>query len=146
MEHTRILPAGRPYRACAAIVARYPRKEIEALTEALIESLDGFDDTEDVPDFSPRSDGQPGDPGDHELAGDEQDIAWPEIGSNGRQPLSSLYFGQNEDDEEDDPSGVHDEDGINTLHGVGHDTGPGCIISDNDFEHDGQEPGYESWI
>lgn len=49
-----------------------------------------------------------------------------------------------EDDEEDDPSGQCDEDGINTLVAVsGRINGPGCTISDDDAEHDGKEPDYE---
>ncbi|MGX7952418.1 hypothetical protein ACWPM1_07600 [Tsuneonella sp. HG249] len=42
--------------------------------------------------------------------------------------------------EEDDPSGQCDEDGINTDLTAQWSTGAGCIISDDDFEHDGQEP------
>jgi len=46
--------------------------------------------------------------------------------------------------EEDDPSGVADEDGINTLVGDGSflgQRGPGCPISDpGGCEHDGGEP------
>lgn len=39
-----------------------------------------------------------------------------------------------------DPSGQHDEDGINTFPvGPLDRSGPGCLISDNDFEHDGAE-------
>lgn len=136
MEHIRILPSERPYRACAAIVARYPREEIEALTEALIDSLDGFDDCEDVPDFRPRSDELPGDPLDHEPAGDEEAAAWAEPFTLGGASVA-LMFGH-EDDEEDDPSGQYDEDCYTGLPPKGD--GPGCIISDNDFEHDGQEP------
>jgi len=46
------------------------------------------------------------------------------------------------DAEEDDPCGVCDEDGVNTELGLAGKTssGPGCMISDNDYEHDGLEP------
>lgn len=136
MKHTRILPAERPYRACAAIVARYPRCEIEALAEALIESLDGFDDNEDVPDFRPRSDGMPGDADDHEPGGDEEEAAWAEPRTLGSANLT-LMFGH-EDAEDDDPAGQYDEDAYTGRQPKGD--GPGCLISDNDYEHCGKEP------
>lgn len=42
-----------------------------------------------------------------------------------------------EDDEEDDPSGQYDEDDYTAPRLPGY--GPGCNISDPDFEHDGRE-------
>lgn len=44
------------------------------------------------------------------------------------------------DAEEDDPAGACDEDGINTYFPDAF--GPGCIISDDDNEHDGREEEY----
>lgn len=46
---------------------------------------------------------------------------------------------RHEDDEEDDPSGQCDEDGINTALFVRLATAPDCVISDSDIEHDGRE-------
>lgn len=45
----------------------------------------------------------------------------------------------NSDVEEDDPSGQCDEDEINTNLDCTQDGMPGCVISDNDIEHDGCE-------
>lgn len=46
----------------------------------------------------------------------------------------------NPDDEEDDPSGQCDEDGVNTDLSAASDGGPGCRISDPD--HGLDERGY----
>lgn len=114
------------------------RKVIEAMIEALIATLDQMD----------------GDP-DSEPTGDELDAAWPEWdrrSADGKKAgreiapstSASLWHASTEDDEqddfpeEDDPSGMNDEDGINTggewIYGR---HGPGCPISDPGGSEDG---------
>ena len=93
--------------------------------------------------------------------GDDQDVGWTEFHTRGRfkmnpgvlsadgQPLEEDdedYDAAEDDDfgEEDDPSGLVDEDGGNTVTQRGYfglpiGTGPGCTISDDDsygMQHD----------
>lgn len=76
-----------------------------------------------------------GDP-DCEPDGCDQDQAWVEWHTmRGSQKRGPNILAGHEDDEEDDPSGQCDEDGINTgsrsfaMHGQ-HHNGPGCPIAD----------------
>ncbi len=99
-----------------------------------------MDDTEDEPNFATPAvvDGGPGDPVDGEPDEDAQgDQAWIEW--HALQP--SRRFGPSapaghEDDEEDDPSGQSNEDGVNTggppKFGWGGPDAAGCPISDPD--------------
>jgi len=72
--------------------------------------------------------------------GDEADAAWIEWttmrGSQKRGP----NIADHEDDEDDDPSGQYDEDGVNTGLCALMAGSPGCEISDpGGCEHDGRE-------
>ena len=84
------------------------------------------------------ADAEEGDPA--EPIGDEADAAWVEWdkmrGSQKRGPNCTVG---EEDDEEDDPAGQCDEDGVNTQAGMARGTGAGCPIADPDAEHDGRE-------
>jgi hypothetical protein len=104
-----------------------------------MDDLDGFQDSEDIPDFSPRSDGAPGDPADAEPNGDEEMGAWIEWTSmRGSQKGGSNFTAGEEDDEESDPSGQCDEDGVNTAFAMAFSTAPGCSICDPDHSVDDQ--------
>lgn len=135
-----------PMPAVARILARFDREQVEGFIAVALDLLDTLDRPfdPDEPDFTPRVDGKAGDPEDGEAVGDEGDFAWSEWhhrNATGRQagveanPLENC--GRSEDDEDDDPAGQMDEDGINTgqavfcLHGIAQ-TGPGCILSDDD--------------
>jgi hypothetical protein len=48
-------------------------------------------------------------------------------------------FDGDADAEDDDPAGQCDEDGINTDLERAFSGSPGCVISDDDHEHDGRE-------
>jgi hypothetical protein len=134
MEHTQILPAEPSPSALAAFLLAQPRASLEALTEALVATLDVQDapDVEDEPDFRPRSDGLPGDLDDHESAGDERDAAWIEWERlpAARKKAHNHIGGDTEDDElagdETDGNCAEDEEGFHTAYGGG----PGCEISD----------------
>lgn len=130
-----------PAPAVMRILDRFNRDELGNTIEVLVALLDVMDAPADPdePDFQSTDDGLPGDPKDAELCGDEKDAAWIELqtmrGSQKRGPnIASLY----EDDEEDDASGQYDEDCYTGTLPQGY--GPGCKISDDDFEHDGTEP------
>jgi hypothetical protein len=70
----------------------------------------------DSPGFASISDGMPGDPADHEPGGDEESAAWIEWHTmRGSQKCGPNLTAGHEDDEEDDPAGQCDEDGINTC-------------------------------
>lgn len=151
MEHSLIAPTDASPSALAALLLSYPREHLEALTEALVATLDVQDapNVEDEPDFMPHGDGLPGDPGDHEPGGDEEAGAWVEWttmrgSQKGGHNLLSGHEDDEEDDaaEEDDPSGLCDEDGVNTGGpSIFELQGAGCPIADDDHEHDGREHG-----
>lgn len=120
-----------PMPAVARILSRFDRDQLHGFIAVAIDLADAMD----------------GD-ADSELAGDEADSSWSEFHTRGsrKQVLGSFEMAPgfaHEDDEEDDPAGVHDEDGINTLsQGLQRSSehGPGCEISDpGGCEHDGRE-------
>jgi hypothetical protein len=86
------------------------------------------------------------DNGDREASdGDDKGVGWPEWDQlrakdkrAGFEPAlraaGSACHGLSEDDEEDDPAGQCDEDGVNTALFVLAGHGPGCMIADEDFE------------
>lgn len=119
----------------ANAVLQLPRNEMERLAQSLIERMDLIDGD---PDFEPNGDEQDSD-------GDERgDFAWPEWDRRapyGKQagvesPATHVTIGRTEDDEEDDPHGQCDEDGVNTAFHVLAQVGAGCTISDEDFGAD----------
>ncbi len=136
-----------PIPKLARALAGFDREQLGTAIEVMIAMLDAADgdpddrDTNDVEDDfgltssaimtnAERGPGCPtGDVGEHD--GTEADSAWVEFSRSATQCIVGAPC---EDDEEDDPSGVHDEDGINTLQGgrVGFlgDIAAGCPISD----------------
>lgn len=135
-----------PMPAVARILSRYDRSKVEAFIEVAIGLLDTLDRPldPDEPDFSPRSDGAPGDADDVEPDGDDcGDCAWSEWDRRhatgkraGVEAVAMENCGRTEDDEDDDPSGVCDEDGINTEFAATRSRAPGCSISDPDHGQD----------
>lgn len=102
------------------------------LSAILIDRLDGSEPDPDLEDG-----------GDAEPNGDERDIAAPEWHTRHHRQRKAGYemsdtgngvFGMTEDDEDDDPAGQCDEDGVNTALHVLFDRRAGCIISDDDCE------------
>lgn len=105
--------------------------------------VDRIDAAEPDPDLE--------DNGDSEPSGDERDISAPEWHTRHHRHRKAGYemaatggglFGMSEDDEEDDPAGQCDEDGVNTTLHVLHDRRTGCIISDDDYEDGGFIPSF----
>ena len=120
-----------PAPAVMAILDRFNRDELGNTIEVLVALLDIWDGD---------SDGEEG--GDDEplrANGDSDDAAWVEWhamrGSQKRGP--NVLVGSTEDDEDDDPAGQYDEDAYTGPAPKGY--GACCIISDNDYEHDGRE-------
>lgn len=132
-----------------------PEAEEIPVEDAQLTYEPGFEDDATDPDYedgtdleddfalTPRAElsgeGVPGCP-----VSDAADPSWTEWQTRGRRKLRLDQFEpadtmRHEDDEEDDPSGQCDEDGINTALFVKHATTPGCTISDSDLEHDGRE-------
>lgn len=140
MQHIVIDPGGALPRAGLAYVVPDSREAIEAAVEALIARLDAADgdmDLEEIDEREPDDDAK-GDP------------SWTEWHTRGRHKGGTGLKGLNgwnvyEDDEEDDPSGQADEDGINTLLFLSRDGGAGCPIS-GDQEWNGDEGDYTDGI
>lgn len=123
------------------------REDVGAAAQALIDLLDDLDgdadleDATDVEDDFHLTDRAMGfakgrGPGcDVSDTGEQAWIEWTTMrGSQKRGPNIAPIEDAEQDDEpeEDDPSGQHDEDGINTArysYGCQHD-GPGCALSD----------------
>lgn len=107
----------------------------QALANLSAVLIDRLDCSEADPDLE--------DNGDTEPNGDERDISAPEWHTRHHSQRKAGYemadtggsvFGMTEDDEEDDPSGQCDEDGINTSLHVLYERTAGCVISDDDRE------------
>lgn len=137
-----------PIPAVARILSQFDREKVEAFIEiaiGLLDTLDGDPDREDGDDLE-----------------DDFQLSWRAKGIGGRQDADTeagayaewhtLRAAQrkagssvvnacgHEDDEDDDPAGVHDEDGANTLRAPRNAGGPGCRISDpGGCEHTGLE-------
>lgn len=113
------------------------------LTAMLIDRLDGSEPDSDLEDN-----------GDREASdGDSTDVAWPEWDqlrahdkrADFERPVLAAgngCHGMTEDDEEDDPHGQCDEDGINTALVLGKVFGAGCMIADDDMQEPGPVPTY----
>lgn len=153
-----------PAPAVMRILDQFNREEIGNTIEVLVALLDICDAPTDpdepefrnyaAGDLRSRNDGLPGTPDDGEPVGDELDHSWPEWHARGKRRVTAggyemapvgAIFGVaasigTEDDEDDDPAGQYDEDAYTGPLPKGE--GPGCKISDDDFEHDGQEPDY----
>lgn len=146
--------------ALAAQVALYFRQHRDviegfaALANDLSDMIDGDPDFEDATnaedDFAlaalalPLNEPGPGceigDAGEHD--GSECDSSYPEwqtLKPYQRTAASMPVDTHSEDDElagdETDGNGAEDEEGSHTAYG----SGPGCVISDPDAEHDGRE-------
>lgn len=132
-----------PITPVLLFLSRMDRQKLQEFIETGIELLDLFEPdpdaegqcTEDEVSSSPEMGAQfmPKGPG-CDLA-DSGEFAWVEWTSmRGSQKRGPNIACEHEDSEEDDPAGVHDEDGANTLMSSGkRSDGPGCTISDPDF-------------
>lgn len=132
------LPPARTARLAGALLGRYSAAEIADAIEVMVDILDalgGDPDSEDNADLEP--------------AGDGEDWAWSEWHTRNSVGLQAGVeapafetCGTSEDDEDDDPAGQCDEDGVNTELDrlAGH--GPGCMIADEDFDYGGAVPSY----
>jgi hypothetical protein len=124
-----------PPAAVMRILERFERQELEGFIAIAIDLLDTLSGDTDV-----------------ELNGDEQDSDGDENGDPayiewhsrhgrktdrfGAERLARDHYGNTlrEDDEDDDPAGQCDEDGINTALEIRRGSGAGCTISDSDYE------------
>lgn len=146
-----------PLALVSQSIHRLSRHDLESLTERLIEELDSRDgdpdeetgnDVED--DFLLSDTALDRVRQDHRVDFVDQDAnSWTEWQSRGRHKLALGQFEtrnsyEHEDEEEDDPSGQHDEDGINTLFRYSRRrSGAGCSISDpGGCDHEGREEEY----
>lgn len=137
-------PTTPPMPAVARIMARYDREKLSAFITVAIDLLDTLAGDPEAEELQLEDGFVTHDPmfAEQELGGkDAAYIEWhTKPGNLRRNGQSEILPSQNEDDEEDDPSGVHDEDGINTMIALSTGYGPGCTISDPDgCEHDGRE-------
>jgi hypothetical protein len=129
-----------PSPAVMAILSRFDRPTLEAFLTVAVDLLDTLD-----PDSEAEPTTWPNDPAavsvtnlpdDSEAVGDERDVAWIEWDRMApvKRKHGNYAGSDNEDDEDDDPTGHCDEDGINTeLRVLRQDYGPGCKISDTDY-------------
>lgn len=126
-------PSSLPYSLLSRLIVRLPRHALEDLAQFLIDRIDAIDGD---PDFEDNNDREASD-------GDDTDVAWPEwdqrmpndMKSDFERPTlaaGGVCHAMTEDDEEDDPSGQCDEDGINTALHVLAGRGAGCLLSDED--------------
>lgn len=132
-------------RIAAKLLNRHSPHEIAEAIEILLDVLDalgGDPDAEDATDaeddfaLSPRAQ----DYGQQQEADNEAGAyaEWHTMPTYARKVgVCMVQSCGNEDDEEDDPSGQRDEDGVNTDLTVLRRAGPGCLISDSDSGDDG---------
>lgn len=158
MLELRIKTASRRYVAPADLphVLGHQRAlaELGDMVEALIAQMDMLDgdpdleetDAEDSFAFSARALGWALMEGAGCAIGDGDTVAYPEWQTlQGKAKGAQMPISHNEDDEEDDPHGVCDEDGVNTCLGMLRaGPGAGCDISEpdhgiDDVNHDGDE-------
>lgn len=123
---TRALGADSALANPLSIFSTFDRSTIAKTVEVLVCVLDAMEPDADL-----------------EPAGDEQDGAWIEWSTmRGSEKRGPNITQMHEDSEDDDPAGIHDEDGINTCFDVLSRNGPGCSIADpGGCEHDGREEG-----
>lgn len=149
-----------PMPAVAAILSRYDRNQLAMFITVAIDLMDLADGDPDVEvedrggetmpvpaDFAdPLPDDDVGDPDLEETDAEDSFVLSTNALRLGRGPGCEVSDAGGaacgEDDEDDDPAGQCDEDGINIPLNVSH-FGPGCIISDDDIEHDGREEVYD---
>ena len=122
-----------PMPAVARVLGQFDRDKLGAAIEVMIALLDLIDGDPEAEENG--GDNEPSD-------GDDKDAAWIEWHTmSGSQKHGHNLLAGHEDDEQDDepedddPSGVCDEDGVNTGSGEYWEygrayTGPGCPISD----------------
>ena len=135
--------------AVARIMARYDRAKLAAFIAVaidLLDTLDGDPEAEELPLEDAFVQHDPHFAEQEEGGKDASFVEWhTKHGNLRRKGQAEILPTQNEDDEEDDPSGQCDEDGINTLLGLSTGSGPGCTMSDPDCEHDGREIDDDGW-
>lgn len=136
--HTMGRPSGLPLSLLSQAIHRLSRAELEDLAQSLIDHMDAIDGDPDLEDGNDREASN----------GDDKDIAWLEWSgltpnhlrtphqSWGGEDTAAWMGGPSEDDEDDDPAGQCDEDGINTcsseanLHSRALSV-PGCAIAED---------------
>jgi hypothetical protein len=115
-----------PMPAVARILSRFDREQLAAFMEVAVELIDVMEGDPELEDDDPA-----------EANGDEADAAWIEWHTmRGSQKRGPNLTAGHEDDEEDDPSGQCDEDGVNTDLALAFSSAPGCPISDPDYAAD----------
>lgn len=126
------LPPAVIQRIASEMVNRHSPHEIAEAITILIDLLDLLGGDPDAEDSEA-----------HEAAGDEVDVAWVEWNTmRGSQKRGPNLIAGLEDDEEDDPAGQCDEDGINTEYRAAKQhSGAGCVISDPNFCSAGDDRG-----
>lgn len=116
---------------------------VASLSAMLIDRLDAFDGDPDLEDNNDRE----------ATDGDDKDVGWPEWNqlqakdkrAGFERPTLAAGNGchaMTEDDEDDDPAGQCDEDGVNTALHVLVGRGAGCLIGDQDCEGSDCVPTY----
>lgn len=124
-------PATKAHNLAAALLERHSAQEIADAIEVLIDVLDALGGDPDLEDNNDREASD----------GDDKDFSWPKSGAEVRNDMLGVY-GRSEDDEDDDPAGQCDEDGVNTAFQVLAQEGAGCVISDEDFAPNWPMPTY----
>ena len=136
-------PPTRAHSLAAALLKRHSPQEIADAIEVLIDVLDALGGDPDLEDNNDRE----------ATDGDDKDVGWPEWDqlrakdkrAGFARPTLAAGNGchaMTEDDEDDDPAGNCDEDGVNTSMHVLAGRGAGCVIADEDFEEGGKLPSY----
>lgn len=135
-----------PMPAVARILSRYDRAKLEAFVSVAIDLLDVMDGDPDAEtgndledDFALSENALAWEDGPGCTIADKDAgayVEWHTRPANSRRHGGPESMIGHEDDEEDDPAGQCDEDGINTAHDLIRYTpgssGPGCPISDPD--------------
>ena len=115
------LPQIPPMPAVARILARFERDQLAGFIAVALDLLDTIDGDPEAEDNADRE----------ATDGDGSDQAWVEWTSmRAAQKRGHNLLAGEEDDEEDDPSGQCDEDGVNTDLAMRRGNGAGCPISD----------------
>lgn len=125
----------RAHNLATALLERHSAQEIADAIEVLIDVLDMLGGDPDLEDNNDRE----------ATDGDDKDVAWPEWDqlrakdkrANFERPTLAAGNGchaMTEDDEDDDPTGQCDEDGVNTALHVLAGHGAGCMIADEDCD------------
>lgn len=128
-------PPAAAVRLASRLLDAHTQAQIADAITVLIDVLDligGDAEAEESPgedSFMPRLAAGPGCPV-ADGAGDQSWTEWHSRSAQRRRSNAPEFAIGSEDDEQDDPAGQCDEDGINTGIGYALDSGAGCTISD----------------